>query len=362
MSLYKRGDVWWYDFTIKGERFRGSTFQTLKSAAAREEGRERDRAAASVGGVPRRTPTLQEAADAWFASRAQDRRSAETIAHRLKILRRHVDMALPVDQIGTPDVEAALQSRRLEETHNGRAPTNSTVNRDIIDTTLRPILNYCADILEHDVRKIAWKRVRLKEPKLRNRPFTAEEILAWRAALPAWHRPLFDFMALYGVRLQEAFFHPDRVLADEGRIFIPGDERKNGVDLDLPLLNGDIPARAARAKAANLETVWFKDTKGVLTPIHWRAFQSASKAAQLSVGIDDARPCHDLRHHAASAASRAGGLTVAQLLLGHADFHSTARYAHADRADVAKALRHTTATAAATEPKSSTESKTGTDT
>ncbi len=105
MPLYKRGDVWWFDFTIKGERFRGSTYQTSKPAARKVEDAERERAA--LGDSYRPVPTLEQAARQWFASRAEGRRSVKTIAQRVKIMLRHVDGAMLVTEIATPQVEAA---------------------------------------------------------------------------------------------------------------------------------------------------------------------------------------------------------------------------------------------------------------
>lgn len=251
----------------------------------------------------------------------------------------------------------------MDMTHNGRAPANGTVNRDMIDSTLRPVLNYCAEVLELPIRRIAWSKVRLPEPRGRMRAFSPAELAAWRAALPAWHRPLFDFLALYGLRLREAFFHPDALDVAGGTVRISG--RKNGGEMTLPLLPedaADLAARATRARKAELETVWYRDVAGELTPIHWRGFQSASKAALTTAGIADARPAHDLRHHAATMVRRAGDVTVAQMLLGHDDIRSTARYAHADQADLLKALRHAKGTPAPSEPKTETISKAGTGT
>jgi hypothetical protein len=339
MSVYKRGEVYHYDFTVNGRRFRGSTEVRSKTAAKLIEARERERAA--LGGLYRHIPTIEEAAAQWFRSRAEHRRSVTTIAHRVKIALRHIDGAQLVTEIGTPEIEAAVQARRLEETHNGRAPTNATVNRDMIDSTLRPILRYCADVLELPVRRIAWTSVRLPEPKGRTRTFTPAELAAWRAGLPHWHRPLFDFLSLYGVRLREAFFHPDAFNAETGEVCLTG--RKSGTDLMLPLLEEDalaIAARAGRARKAGLETVWFKETRDGIAPLHWRAFQSASRVALEAANIRDARPAHDLRHHAGTAVRRHGDLSVAKELLGHDDIRSTARYAHTNKADVLRALRH----------------------
>ena len=353
MSVYKRAGVWWYDFTIATNRYRQSTDQTSKAAAVRVEARARE--LAKLGTSHSAIPSIQEAADRWFAARAKDRRSSMTTAVRLKVALRHIDSNLPVTEVRTSHIEEAVQSRRFDITHNGRPPTNGTVNRDIIDSTLRPILNYCADVLELPMRKIAWAKVRLVEPKGRNRPLTPADIAAWRGALPAHHRPLFDFMALYGVRLREAFFAPEAVDPIEEEVTITG--RKNGVDLILYLLAedaADLAAKATRAKVAGLSTVWYKDVGGALTPIHPRGFQSASRSALEAVGLTGLRPAHDLRHHAGSAIRRAGDVTLAQMLLGHEDLASTTRYAHPDKVAMRTALRHVKVTNAVSDDNSST--------
>lgn len=82
-----------------------------------------------------------------------------------------------------------------------------------------------------------------------------------------------------------------------------------------------------------------------MRPIHWRAFQSASKAALQAAGIVDAKPVHDLRHHAATTLMRAtGNLKLVQDLLNHQSISSSARYAHTSKSDLRDAMRHTHAT------------------
>lgn len=362
MSLYRRGDVWHYDFTVNGQRFRGSTQQLSKTAARKVEADARERA---VGPAHREIPTLREAARKWFVSRAEGRRSVQTIAQRVKIMLPLVGADKLVTEIGTPDVEAAIQARRLHTTRQGKAPANGTVNRDIVDTTLRPILSYCEKILELPVRKIAWQDVKLPEPKERDRPFTGAEMDAWRAALPEWHRPIFDFAKRYGVRLKEAFFPPENVDLSTGRVILR--IRKNGKPHTIRLLpedRADIAARCGRAMAAGLNTVWLKETKAGLEPIHWRGFQSASRAALDAAGIADARPAHDLRHHAGNTLSRrtGGNLAAVKRLLGHENIQSTMRYVHADDDDVFDALRHAYVTDEPEEENTSKETKRGTGT
>lgn len=363
MSVYKRGDIWHYDFTWKRDRHRGSTGEKTKAKAERhvEAYRESLKLGAQTGRAPL---TLREAADKWFAACIDGKKTDITVAQRLKIMFRHIEPGLPVASVGPREVADAILSRRVEPIRQSpkegepRYPTNGTVNRDLIDTTLRPILNYAEDTLEEKVRHIKWAKLRLREPKGRVRSFTADEINAWRDGLREWHHPLFDFLARYGPRLDEAFFPPSavNVAACEVTLF----DTKNGTDHALQIFEDDMPdlaARKARSEAAGLDTIWYRDVGGELVPIHWRGFQSASREALDKAGILNARPAHDLRHHAATALYRAtGNIKMVQDLLNHQSIASSARYAHTNKDDLKKALRHTYGTKDVTEPETSVES------
>lgn len=352
MSIHKRGDVWHYDFIVGGHRCRGTTGETVKKKAEAVEAEKRAEAKRTLklGARVERAPlTLKQAADKWFATHVVGKKTAITTAMRLKILFRHIDGDLPVSAIGPREVADAILSRRVEPIRqspkNGepRYPTNGTVNRDLIDTTLRPILNYAEDTLEEPIRHIKWAKHRLKEPKGRVPNFTAETLGAWREELPEWHRPVFDFIARYGVRLDEAFFPPAAVNVEVGEVTLS--DTKNGTDHLLQIHDddiGELAARKARAQKAQLDTIWFRDEAGELTPIHWRGFQSASRSALDRAGILNAKPAHDLRHHAATTLYRAtGNLKLVQDLLNHQNIASSARYAHTNKADLRKALSQT---------------------
>ena len=270
---------------------------------------------------------------------------------------RHMGAATPVPSITSRHVAEAITARRLEATRQSagakvkRAPSNATINRDLIDSTLRPILNYARKVLKVPVQQIEWAELRLPEPPGRVRAFSAAELEAFRSALPHWHQPVFDFAARYGVRLQEAFFALDALDVEAGRVTLR--QRKRGPAHTIPLLAEDarnLAARAGRARGAGLDTPWFREAaSGALSPIHWRGFQSACQRAVKAAGLTDARPVHDLRHHAATALLRAprANLKTAGKLLGHADLRSTMRYVNVADDDVLDALRHTSDTTAA---------------
>ncbi len=343
--LFRRGEIWYYDFVVNGERHKASTRLRSKAAARVVEDRARERAALGEPARPRLT--LGEVAAKWFVARQEGKKSAATVAVRLEIALRLLGAGTFVDAIEAPDVEDAIQRRRLEPIHakhnrkSPRGPSNTTVNRDLIDTTLRPMMAYAGEILLQRVKPIPWKALRLAEPKGRDRTFTGAEIAAWRERLLPHHRPVFDFAARYGVRLTEAFFPLANVDVEAGQILLR--KRKNGRGHVVRLLPEDratVAALYSRAAAAELETLWFREMPdGSIRAIQRRGFQSASRVALDALGIADARPVHDLRHHAATTlVRRTGNLAAVQALLGHDNIQSTMRYAHADSDTVFGAL------------------------
>jgi len=339
MSLDKRGNLWHYDFIVGGDRYRGTTKCTSKTAARAFE--ENVRRSVSLGTPPRSNLTLGQVASRWWVARAADLKTAPTIAIRLQITLQLLGANTPIEAIGMAEIADAMQRRRVEPTRQGRLPTNSTVNRDLIDTTMSPIMTYAAETLELSVKKIVWRTLKLREPKGRDRTFTAIEIAAWRAALPSWHRDTFDFCKRYGVRLQAAFFPIECVDAQAGRINMP--KGKNGLSQSILLLPEDQKSIAliyARAKVAGLKTLWFRQMADKrLRATRWRGFQHASRTALDTAGIKDTRPVHDLRHHAGTTLVReTGNLAAAKKLLGHQNIQSTMRYVHADDSDVFEAM------------------------
>lgn len=340
MSLKRRGRIWHYEFEIDGERHRGTTRQTDKAKARIVEQRERDRITLGEG---EGTVTLKDASVAWWNARGKHLRSEGTLSVRLEVLRRCLDFTLPANAIDTPDVEQAMAKRRGEMTHNGRLPTASTANRDVIDT-LRPILNYARKVMKvKGMPEVDWKALRLPEPKGRVREFTVSEMAAMREALKTvpHHLAVFNFIATFGVRLKEAWFPLDCLDVEGGRIFLR--KRKGGDWHTIPIDESwkrDLAARAGRAAKARLRYVWFwEDRSGAIHELASGSFQSYMREAMKELKIRDARPAHDLRHHAATQyVRRTGSLPGAKRLLGHENIATTARYAHASEDDVRAGL------------------------
>lgn len=347
MGLYKRGEVWWFRFQHKGTEYRGSTGQTEKRAAeAFEKGKRREVSLAGPATRQVNRPlTLGEAAASWWSTRASHLRSAVTTAYRLETVRTCIDFNTPVSDVSALMISAAIDIRRRQPIKKRgkqikKLPTPATVNRDVIDATLRPILNHAEVVLGERIQRIPWKDLRLKERKTRVYTFSEAKLEAYFEELLPHYRELAAFFLRYGCRLREAWFDLDDFDPETG--FITLRERKGGKDHRIKLIENDrrsMAAKASRARAAGLRTVWFRDTKSGLQPVRPGAYQTASKKALKACGMDEARPAHDMRHHAATSLLKSkGNLKIVQRLLGHESVVTTSRYAHVSDDDVNDAL------------------------
>ena len=354
MGVYKRGRIYWYEFWHQGIRHRESTGCTSKREA--EDIEREARRAARLGTSAQTRITIDDAATAWFTDHARHLKSWRTIAFQLRVCRRVLDFSKDMADLSTADIAAAIAARRAEQTHNKRPPTNATINREIIDV-MRPVHGYARRVRGALVQEIDWRSVRLKERKNRVREFTPDEQAAVVAQLLDHHRLILAFFARYGARMSEAWFPLSAFNAESGRIWLR--DRKDGGDHVIRLIESDrqmMAERAKRAKAAGLDTVWFRENReGGLVAIPPATFQTAMKRAYTRAGITNARAVHDWRHHAATAFVRAtGDLRAAQHLLGHSQIAMTGRYAHPEERAVTDALE---AMAAAATPHKITHSE-----
>lgn len=339
MGLIRRGRIWHYEFQHKGQRFRGSTGQTNKAKAAAIEKRERDRAA--LGGNTEKT-TLTDAAASWWEYRGQHRKDAYELGLSVEVCRRLINFNMLAVDLRSLHIAKAIAKRRGETTFYGKPPSNATVNREIINV-MRPILRHASKIM--DVRGLAdidWGDLTLTKPKPKPRELSDTEAAAIRGELEHWHRGLYDFYRRYGCRWQEAFFTLDKIDIDGRRIALR--KRKGGDWHEIFITDEDaaeIASRMSRARAAGLDTVWFREMPdGTLVAIKPRQFQDASRRAIRRAGVKDVRSVHDYRHDAAMKAMRRskGNLRAVQKGLGHESMVTTTIYAHAVEDDVREAF------------------------
>lgn len=355
MSVYKppKSPYFQYDFVVARRRYHGSTGVESRRAAEGVERKKRLEAAAGTLGEASQM-TLNIACGRWWKEVGKDKRSAPDLERRLALVANLIGPSTPIADITTARVSEAIEKRRAIPFSRSRKkgarkflPSNSTANRDVIDT-LRPVLRRARKAWgATGLPDIDWGELRLDEPKPKPKEFTeAEMALIMGAVRPHWH-DMIRFGERYGARLGELFFPlADLDIADRDNARVKLRDRKGGDDHILPLLPEDaawLAARLGRAKAAGLDTVWFRELKaGKLVALAYGGAESAVRRAMTSTGLrasKGAKGPHALRHNAGMKFLRAtGNLRATQKLLGHASIQSTLVYAHAMEADVKAGL------------------------
>lgn len=356
MSVYKpaKSRIWQFDFILNGRRFHGSTGQPTRRAAEAVERQKRlDAATGQLGAVA--NLTLDEAAGRWWAEVGIHRGDARDVERRVGRLVSLIGGRTKLSDIDQVAVADAIAARRRQSFTKSKAEdakryplTNSTVNRDVIET-LRPILkrartHWASKGTQHGLPEIDWRELRLREPRAQSRLFSAAERASWLEACQEDLRLALDMMLTYGLRYGEIFFPLDAFAADPDEPTLTLQKgRKRDVLLHLPIRRDhgrELAARVARARAAGLEHVWFwQDEYNVLvayTPsqVEYRLTKAADTAK-----VTGGRRIHGARHHAGSTIlKRTKNLKAVQGLLGHASISSSQRYAHVLIGDLREAL------------------------
>lgn len=360
MSVYRtaKSPYWQYDFQIKGRRFHGSTGVETQRAAREVERKVRERAAKGELDDASQM-TLDQAAARWWDEHGSTLKGGDRLEGRIERAITAIGPKIRIVDITTDVVAKGIQRRRgmvfkksKAKDAKGYLPQAGTVNRDMIDS-LRPILIRARKVWGAKLPEIDWKALRMKEPKAKPKEFAPGQIdLVLAEVRPHWH-DLVRFATRYGCRLSELFFSLDDIdIADPHDARVRLRERKGGDDHTIPILPDDavmLAARMSRARAAKLDTVWFREMKPPkfgkpkLRALTCNGAAIAMRRAMTRSGLREAkgmRGAHDFRHHTGMAALRAtGNIRMAQRLLGHADIKSTMVYAHAVEADVREALK-----------------------
>lgn len=325
MSVYPKGRYWHYDFVYRGRRYHGSTGQETRRAA---EAVERARRLEAATGISQDAGemTLDLAASRYFDEVNHTLSAAVDLKRRIDVVLDCVGKGKLLKEIDTATIADAIKRRRR---YPGRTPAPATVNRDLIDHTLRPLLNRARKVWgAKSLPAIDWRAVRLKEPKGIVREFSDAEIDAWRAGLEPVPRLALDLMLTYGLRFGELFFLAADVDGVGARLTLRN--RKAGDTLTVPLVPEHARTLAAMASTRQAdETVFAYTYWGLMSRLR-------TAAAKAELG---ARAIHGARHHAATTLLRTtGNLKLTQRMLGHASIQSTMRYAHATENDLRDAL------------------------
>jgi integrase len=205
MAVYKRGGVWWYEFTFNGERVRESTKQGNRRVAEQMEAAKRTALAKGEVGIQnhKKIPTLRQFAPRFEkhieAACAEKPLTVEFYKSKLRVLLGYEPLAgARLDRIDEATIEGYVQNRLRSSSRRKRQIAPATVNREL--ATIRRLLR-----LAHEWREIQRvPRIRLLRGE-RNREFTLSPDLelAYLQVLPPVLADVATVLLDTGLRLGE---------------------------------------------------------------------------------------------------------------------------------------------------------------
>jgi integrase len=307
MSLYQRegSPFWWYDFTVNGLRFRGSTGKEAKREARKVEDDHKQQA--RKGQKRPDEWKLHDLCRAYYDEHAQHRRSSATILHQLAKLREHIGKDRKLSSITNATMMDYRQARK------GEGLEQSSINREIV--ILRAAMRYANDIHGVAIPKLAWPKLMAAEMPGRVRFLSFDEYAVLLDKAHADLRPIIICAVTTGLR-------KNNILA------MDWSQVKLGQRIIQAVVKGnkEHSVRIVPQLMAILSTTPLDGRKGrVFRCIN---FEKRWRAALADAKIADFR-FHDLRHTFASWA-RQNGADIADLKegLGHSDISMSMRYAH----------------------------------
>lgn len=327
MSIRKRGDspFWWYDFTVAGTRYRGSTEVADKAEAKKIEAKLRTEAVTGQHFHATTDLTIDQACGKYYLEHGQYASSTAIMRTYLRRLPAMLGRAKMVSAISDADVSAYVGARRAA------GAGASSINREL--NQLRAVLKRAERAWSVPCRAINWSTHRLTEPAQRRRYASAEEErLILEHAAPHL-RDVIRFALLTGLRraniLGLKWSQIDRA---EGLMHFMQKSRKTGGEHHTLAVTAEIGAILDAHKGEHPEHVFSFRGKPI------RDIKSGWATACKKAGVIGLH-VHDCRHTAATRIlKKTKNLALAKAVLGHADLKTTLRYAHVLMDDVREGM------------------------
>jgi integrase len=358
MSIFKRGNVYWYHFLFNGEHIQQSTKQGNPRIARQIEAAYRTALAKGEVGITerKRIPAFKAAMADFLKWAKQDHQMAPSTAERY----RYSSFALlsffgdkPLDKITPEEVERYKTSRAAEfKTVRGkdkkRVQTKqrlrpATVNREL--ACLRAMFNHAIKgevPLRNPISKTAAKVLREDNEQTRVLTYDEQGKYLEKATPVLWD--VATLMLETGMRPEEVYrIQPANVYLAESYLFNPYGKTK-AAKRRIKLTETAKSILTLRMKAAAGRAAKDQGSGAFLFPCETDAtrplpgIQSAHARALRESKVAQFRP-YDCRHTWATRAVEAGiDLVTLAAMLGHSKINMVLRYAHPTQEHQTKAM------------------------
>jgi integrase len=332
MSLYRRSETWHYDFSMAGQRYRGSTKETVLCRARKVEAllmaEARDRGPAMI---PKRAPILRDFANRFFEwVETSQLEPASKLYYRngWRMIRETLLAGMQLDRITADQVQAV-------QFQGSPANTNKALR------TFRRMLGKAA---EWGVIRVV-PRVRLAKEHGRSLLIDPETEVGLLAVATQPLRDVLVIMLDTGMRPQEVFrLRWEHVNWELGTILVPYGKTKSS-RRHVPISQRVRDALLARKVEREGWVFPAHSRAGHLTTVA-KAFAEARQKANVSSEVVLYCARHTFATHALAAT---GNLAAVMKALGHSSVQTAMIYQHPsleairqaiDSRNLAQAERH----------------------
>jgi integrase len=304
MSLIKRGETWWIDITINGQRTRQSAGTSSRKEAQELHDKLKAQAWKEVKLGERPRKTFEQAALRWLEEKAH-KKSLTDDADKIEYFKQHL-AGKYLDEI-TRDMVGELLAK---------FKTPATKNRHV--ALIRAIMRRARDVWEWVDRVPAFQTY--VEPQGRLDYLTREEFNELAKQLPEPWRSAAIVAVSTGLRRANVFgMRWDQVDLERGVTYVEARQAKGGRGIPVPL-NDDALA-AIRLQQGKHKTLVFAGYSRMSADLWKRCLKEA--------GLSEHFVWHHFRHTWASWHAMAGTpLHIIQTLGGWSTPLMVQRYAH----------------------------------
>jgi integrase len=337
VKLYRKGNskYWWYDFTVRGERFRGSTKETNESRANKIASLLLAGACERGDPLPRKAPTLRET-----SARFLEWVEAARLSDKTKTYYRDGWRLLKT---------ASILGLRLNAIDNDVAErlsfTGSAANANCALRTLRRLLHKAEEWkLLRGVSRI--KLLPEKERSLRLDDVAERKLLAaaaqcnWQPSTLELFRDIIILVRDTGMRNEKELYQVriENIDWARGLIFVPDSKTINGIR-EVPL--SDRALNLLRIRCGSRQKGWLfrsqRSGSGHLTTMAGK-FRQARAKAELPKHLVLYCGRHDF---GTRVLNKTGNLKLVMQTMGHVDVKTAMKYQHPELEIVRSALNDT---------------------
>ncbi len=310
----KKSKYFWYDFTVRGERFRGSTKERYEIRAQKIAALKLAAAISGSDPLDKKAPTLREYSKdflVWVDTGRLEAGSRRYYRNGWRLLEKTRIAGRRLDQITKDNIETLRFPGSPSNGNNALRTLRRMLNRAKEEKLIREVPDFA-------LFKEQGRSLRLNDE-------------AERRLLPVAEQPLKDIIVVMrdtGMRnVRELYrMRVENIDYDAQTITIPDSKTKSGVR-PVPLTDRVQKILRTRCPGRTEGWVWQSRYKGkrIGAAMVNRRWVRARKAA----GLPDDLVLYCARHDYGSfVLSKTGNLKVVMELMGHRDYRSALNYQH----------------------------------